>query len=106
MTSSLVLALVAAAVVVQIAVFSTTIYLHRSVTHRAVTLHPAVALLFRMGLWLTTGIVVKQWVAVHRKHHAFPDEEGDPHSPHLAGFCHCSLATCFTTSAKLGILKL
>ena len=95
MISSLALALIAAAVVVQIAVFSTTIYLHRSVTHRAIKLHPAVALVFRMGLWLTTGIVVKQWVAVHRKHHAFPDEEGDPHSPHLAGFWSVQLGNVF-----------
>ncbi len=89
------LALIAAAAVVQIAVFSTTIYLHRSATHRAVTLHPTVALVFRMGLWLTTGIVVKQWVAVHRKHHAFSDEEGDPHSPLLAGFWSVQLGNVF-----------
>jgi stearoyl-CoA desaturase (delta-9 desaturase) len=48
-----------------------------------------------MGLWLTTGIVVKQWVAVHRKHHAFSDEEGDPHSPLLAGFWSVQLGNIF-----------
>ncbi len=95
MLSSLVLTLVVTVVSVQIAVFSTTIYLHRSVTHRAIQLHPAVALVFRMALWLSTGIVVKQWVAVHRKHHAFPDEAGDPHSPHLAGFWSVQLGNVF-----------
>ena len=89
------LALIAAVVVSQIAIFSTTIYLHRSITHRAIKLHPAVALFFRMMVWLTTGIVVKQWVAVHRKHHAFPDKEGDPHSPHLAGFWSVQLGNVF-----------
>ena len=95
MLSSLVLTLVVTVVSVQIAVFSTTIYLHRSVTHRAIKLHPAAALVFRMALWLSTGIVVKQWVAVHRKHHAFPDEAGDPHSPHLAGFWSVQLGNVF-----------
>ena len=95
MISSLALALIAAVVVVQIAIFSSTIYLHRSLTHRAIKLHPVVALFFRMMVWLTTGIVAKQWVAVHRKHHAFPDEEGDPHSPHLAGFWSVQLGNVF-----------
>ena len=95
MLSSLVLTLVVVVVSVQIAVFSTTIYLHRSVTHRAIKLHPAAALVFRMALWLSTGIVVKQWVAVHRKHHAFPDEVGDPHSPHIAGFWSVQLGNVF-----------
>ena len=67
-------------VVLQIMVFSTTIYLHRSATHRALTLHPVAAWLFRFFTWMTTGIVPREWVAVHRKHHAHTDEEGDPHS--------------------------
>lgn len=95
MPGSLILTLVAAAVVIQIAVFSTTIYLHRAATHRAIILHPAVAWVFRLALWLTTGIVARQWVAVHRKHHAFTDEEGDPHSPKLEGFWPVQLGNVF-----------
>ena len=82
-------------VLIQVAVFSTTIYLHRTETHRALVLHPAVALVFRFAIWVTTGIVPRQWVAVHRKHHAFTDEEGDPHSPHLEGFWSVQLGNVF-----------
>lgn len=64
---------------------STTIFLHRTVTHRGVRLSPIVAVPMRAWLWLTTGIVTREWVAVHRKHHAFADREGDPHSPVLEG---------------------
>ena len=84
-----------AIVVTQSAIFGTTIYLHRTVTHRGLTLHPAVAFSFRFPLWLTTGISTKEWVAVHRKHHAFTDEEGDPHSPLLKGFWRIQLGNVF-----------
>jgi stearoyl-CoA desaturase (Delta-9 desaturase) len=87
--------LAAAVVLIQIAVFSTTIYLHRSATHHALALHPAVAWVFRFALWVTTGLSTKEWVAVHRKHHAFTDEEGDPHSPHLMGFWSVQLGNVF-----------
>jgi stearoyl-CoA desaturase (delta-9 desaturase) len=79
----------------QVATFSTTIYLHRCATHRALTLHPAVAWLFRFALWITTGLSRKEWVAVHRKHHAFTDEDGDPHSPQLKGFWPVQLGNVF-----------
>lgn len=79
-------ALVAAAIVNTIAMTSTTVYLHRAVSHKAMTLHPGVEWLFRAAIWLTTGIKPKQWAAVHRKHHAFTDQEGDPHSPVLLGW--------------------
>jgi len=92
---SLVLCLVSAAIVIQIAVFSTTIYLHRTATHKALVMHPAVAWLFKLALWLTTGLSTKEWVAVHRKHHAFTDEEGDPHSPALLGFWKVQLGNVF-----------
>jgi stearoyl-CoA desaturase (delta-9 desaturase) len=92
---SLMLSLVVAIILIQVAVFGTTIYLHRTATHRALTLHPAVAWLFRFSLWLTTGLSTKEWVAVHRKHHAFTDEEGDPHSPHLVGFWSVQLGNVF-----------
>jgi stearoyl-CoA desaturase (delta-9 desaturase) len=83
---SLVVALIVSSLVTQVAVFSTTIYLHRTATHRAIVLHPAVQWCFRFCIWVTTGIVPAEWVAVHLKHHAFTDEEGDPHSPALEGF--------------------
>jgi stearoyl-CoA desaturase (Delta-9 desaturase) len=69
----------------QLSSFATTIYLHRSLAHKGLRLHPAVAMLMRIQLWLFTGIVTREWVAVHRKHHHFADEEGDPHSPHIKG---------------------
>ena len=92
---SLMVTLLAAAIVIQIAVFTTTIYLHRSATHSAVVLHPFVNWAFRMALWLTTGLVTREWVAVHLKHHAFTDEEGDPHSPKLEGFWAVQLGNVF-----------
>jgi stearoyl-CoA desaturase (Delta-9 desaturase) len=92
---SLLISLAVAAVLIQAAVFATTIYLHRTATHRALVLHPAVEVFFRFVLWLTTGIVPREWVAVHRKHHAFTDEEGDPHSPHLEGFWKVQLGNVF-----------
>lgn len=95
MLGSLILSLIVAAILIQVAVFSTTIYLHRAATHRALVLHPAVAWVFRFALWLTTGLSTKEWVAVHRKHHAFTDEEGDPHSPHLMGFWSVQLGNIF-----------
>src|SRR3954468_227418 len=73
-------------VVSQIATFGTTVYLHRGLSHRALTMRPVVAWCFRASLWLTTGIRPREWVAVHRKHHAFTDVEGDPHSPKLLGW--------------------
>jgi stearoyl-CoA desaturase (delta-9 desaturase) len=89
------IALAVSVVVLQVQVFSTTIYLHRSATHRALTLHPLAAWGFRLAIWLTTGIVPREWVAVHRKHHAHTDEEGDPHSPLLVGFWKVQLGNVF-----------
>ena len=66
-----------------ITIVAVTLFLHRSQAHRSVQFHPAVAHFFRFWLWLTTGMVTKQWVAVHRKHHRYSDIEGDPHSPHV-----------------------
>jgi stearoyl-CoA desaturase (Delta-9 desaturase) len=71
--------------VVQISVFITTIYLHRTVTHRGLEVHPLLASLMHLHLALFTGIAPRQWAAVHRKHHQFSDKEGDPHSPRLLG---------------------
>ena len=62
-----------------------TMYLHRSMAHRGVTFHPVVSWPMRFWLWMGTGMVTKEWVACHRKHHAFADIEGDPHSPRQYG---------------------
>ena len=62
-----------------------TIFLHRSQAHRALDLHPAVSHFFRFWLWLTTGMVTKEWVAIHRKHHAKVETPDDPHSPQTRG---------------------
>lgn len=64
---------------------SVTLYLHRSQAHRSVDLHPAVAHVFRAWLWLTTGMNTREWVAVHRKHHARCEGPEDPHSPQVHG---------------------
>ena len=70
---------------VQITIACVTLYLHRSQAHRAVTFHPVVSHFMRFWLFLTTGMITKQWVAIHRRHHRFDDAEGDPHSPHIFG---------------------
>jgi len=62
-----------------------TIYLHRHQTHRALDLHPSISHWFRFWLWLTTGMVTREWVAVHRKHHAKCETTQDPHSPQMLG---------------------
>ncbi|HAT3863328.1 TPA: acyl-CoA desaturase [Legionella pneumophila] len=70
-------------VLTQITIASVTLYLHRYQTHRALTMHPIVSHFFRFWIWLTTGMVTRVWVAIHRKHHAMTDVEGDPHSPQI-----------------------
>lgn len=62
-----------------------TVYLHRSQAHKSVTLSPVISHIMRFWLWLTTGMITKEWVAVHRKHHRFCDHEQDPHSPRVHG---------------------
>jgi stearoyl-CoA desaturase (delta-9 desaturase) len=66
-----------------ITIAAVTIYLHRHQAHRALNLHPAVSHFFRFWLWLTTGTITRQWVAVHRKHHAKCETSDDPHSPQV-----------------------
>jgi stearoyl-CoA desaturase (delta-9 desaturase) len=65
---------------------ASTVFLHRGLAHRAVTFKRPVTEAFRLLIWVTTGIRPRQWVAVHRKHHAYTDVEGDPHSPVLLGW--------------------
>jgi len=68
-----------------ITIVSVTVFLHRSQAHRALDLHPAVSHFFRFWLWLTTGMVTREWVAVHRRHHARCETPEDPHSPQILG---------------------
>jgi stearoyl-CoA desaturase (delta-9 desaturase) len=68
-----------------ITIASVTIFLHRHQAHRALDLHPIPSHFFRFWLWMTTGMVTKQWAAIHRKHHAKCEQEGDPHSPVVFG---------------------
>ena len=75
----------AAVALAQIAIVATSMYLHRALAHRSLAFHPAADVLFRTVLWLMTGQDRREWVAVHRKHHAFTDRDGDPHSPRLRG---------------------
>ncbi len=68
-----------------VTIVAVTVYLHRCQAHRALDLHPAVAHFFRFWLWLTTGMETRQWIAVHRKHHARVETAEDPHSPKIFG---------------------
>jgi len=78
-------AILVALVMTHITIASVTIYLHRHSAHRALDLHPIASHFFRFWLWLTTGMVTKEWTAIHRKHHAKCEREGDPHSPVVYG---------------------
>jgi stearoyl-CoA desaturase (delta-9 desaturase) len=88
-------------VILQASVFVTTIYLHRSMCHRGLELHPLVANLMHLHLSLFTGIVPREWVAVHRKHHHFSDKEGDPHSPYLYGLWNVFFKNFFYYRAEI-----
>ena len=68
-----------------VTIASVTIFLHRHQAHRALDLHPIASHFFRFWLWLTTGMVTKEWAAIHRKHHAKCETVEDPHSPQIYG---------------------
>jgi stearoyl-CoA desaturase (Delta-9 desaturase) len=72
-------------VATQLTIFAVTLYLHRSQAHRGVDFHPAIAHVFRFWSWLTTSMITREWVAIHRKHHAKCETEDDPHSPVVKG---------------------
>ena len=74
-----------ALVLVHITIVAVTVFLHRCQAHRALDLHPLASHFFRLWLWLTTGMVTKEWVAVHRRHHAKCETPEDPHSPQIEG---------------------
>jgi stearoyl-CoA desaturase (delta-9 desaturase) len=77
--------LVVLLVFTQLTIFSVTLYLHRSQAHRGVDFHPALNHSFRFWTWLTTSLITREWVAIHRKHHAKVETEEDPHSPQTRG---------------------
>lgn len=77
--------IIAALILTHITIASVTIYLHRHQAHRALDLHPVLSHFFRFWLWLTTGMVTKEWTAIHRKHHAKVETPDDPHSPQQVG---------------------
>jgi stearoyl-CoA desaturase (delta-9 desaturase) len=89
--SNVITAVVVAFIVTQISIFTTTVYLHRALSHRALTVKPQAALPFRAVIWMTTGMRPREWVAVHRKHHAATDTPEDPHSPKQVGFWRVQL---------------
>ena len=72
-------------VLTHITIAGVTIFLHRCQAHRALDLHPVVSHFFRLWMWLTTGMITKEWAAIHRKHHAKCETEEDPHSPQILG---------------------
>jgi len=88
--------IVVALALTHITIVSVTVYLHRGQAHRGLDLHPAASHFFRFWLWLTTGMVTKEWVAIHRKHHAKVETDEDPHSPQARG-----IALVFWEGAEL-----
>ena len=82
-------------IVTHITIICVTLFLHRGQAHKGITFHPILEHFMRFWLWLTTGMVTKQWVAIHRKHHRFSDVEGDPHSPHVFGLKRVFLGGAF-----------
>lgn len=99
------LAILAGFLVTQAAMFATTVYLHRGLTHRALVVHPALAFVCRLGLWVSTGMRPREWAAVHRRHHAATDTPDDPHSPAQAGFWRVQLtnAAMYRRVARDGV---
>jgi stearoyl-CoA desaturase (delta-9 desaturase) len=72
-------------IMVQITMMAVTLYLHRDQAHRAINLHPALRHFFRFWIWCTSGMLTREWVSIHRKHHAFCETPDDPHSPQIYG---------------------
>jgi stearoyl-CoA desaturase (delta-9 desaturase) len=77
--------IIATLVMTHITIICVTLFLHRGQAHKGIVFHPILEHFMRFWLWLTTGMVTKQWVAIHRKHHRFSDNKGDPHTPHVYG---------------------
>ena len=79
----------------QVAGLITTMYLHRTLSHKALWLSPVMTMIMRVGTWMFTIVSPREWVAVHRKHHNFSDVEGDPHSPHIEGYWQIMIANVY-----------
>ena len=99
-------------IVTHITIVCVTLFLHRGQAHKGILFHPILSHFMRFWLWLTTGMITKQWVAIHRKHHRLTDRAGDPHSPHVFGlwkvlfggaFLYASAAKEETVLAQYGI---
>jgi stearoyl-CoA desaturase (Delta-9 desaturase) len=86
------LGIVVGLLIAQFAILVTSVYLHRGVAHKALTVHPAVTMFCRVFIWMATGMRPREWVAVHRRHHAATDTVDDPHSPAVLGFWRVQLA--------------
>lgn len=82
----LLLAVVIAVAITQLSNLITTVWLHRSLAHRSLTFNRRLGFIFRIVIWLSTGMKPREWVAVHRRHHAHTDEADDPHSPKVQGW--------------------
>lgn len=89
------IALIYTLLATHITIVCVTLYLHRSQAHRVMQFHPVLAHFMRFWLWLTTGMVTREWVAIHRKHHRFCEQNQDPHSPHHYGIWHVVLGGAF-----------
>src|SRR4051812_26797402 len=87
----LVIALAIGFVITQLAILVTTVWLHRSLAHKALTVNGPATLAFRFFIWVTTGMKPREWAAIHRKHHAATDTLEDPHSPRVHGFWRVQL---------------
>jgi stearoyl-CoA desaturase (delta-9 desaturase) len=75
----------ASLIMIQVTMMAVTLYLHRDQAHRSLDLHPVLKHFFRFWIYCTSGMLTREWVAVHRKHHAFCEKDGDPHSPKVFG---------------------
>jgi stearoyl-CoA desaturase (Delta-9 desaturase) len=90
-----VLEIILVLIMTHMTIVSVTVYLHRHQTHLALELSPWISHLMRFWLWMTTGMVTKEWVAIHRKHHQACETETDPHSPQVYGFWTVLLGGAF-----------
>ena len=91
--------------VAQATILATTVYLHRGLAHRAISVHPVAAGVLRAFLWVTTGLKPREWAAVHRRHHSSTDTVDDPHSPLVLGFWRVQLANAalYRRTARDGV---
>src|SRR5260370_10561645 len=88
-------ALLVGFVIMQGSTLATSVYMHRCLTHKALTIHPYAAIPLRAIIWLTTGMKAREWAAVHRRHHAAMDTAEDPHSPAVLGFWKVQLTNAY-----------